>query len=93
MRNNVIRVGDHLPERRTAEAFAIRKTEWSVAEYLALADRLADAVTKLQIATANENFSGVVSAYHDFHDIAHQTAELNKGLMHAIEAAKREYTR
>jgi hypothetical protein len=72
------------------ELFAIRKTEWSVAEYRALADRFADAVQSLQIAVANEQFAGIRSAFLTLHEIAGQTAFLNTGLCHAIQAVQQQ---
>jgi hypothetical protein len=74
--------------RPWAEAYAVRKTEWSAPEYRALSDRLIDASTKFQIAISNERFAEIVSAYHDFHEITHQLGEMNVGLMRAIERAK-----
>lgn len=86
-----IRVGDHAPEPAmdfAAEAYAVRKTSWSVAEFRALHDRFGDATQKLQIAIANESFTGVVSAYNDLHEIVHQAGQMNVGLMNAITMAR-----
>jgi hypothetical protein len=89
--NRVVQIGDHDPEwsvtpRRRDELFAIRKTEWSLAEYRALSDRLADAVQAFQIAIANESLSGIRSATATFDEIAEQLRFLTTGLHHAADS-------
>lgn len=78
-----------LTKTREAELYAIRKTEWSVEEYRALADRYADAVLAFKIAIENEQFAGVRAAYLSLTDITAKTAEMNIGLWHAIEQAQK----
>lgn len=92
-----VRVGDHDPEPVSpairSELFAIRNTQWSLAEYRALADRYADAAQALQIAIANEDFAALREAALSLHEIAHQTAGLNLGLKNAITKAEQESSR
>ena len=62
------------PERK-AELFAIRKTEWSAAEYRALVDRFADQVQMFQIGITNEDIRTVNAAYVELDRIAAQLRE------------------
>ena len=75
------------PQRR-AELTAIRNMQWSLIEYHALAERYADAVQALQIASATNDFVAVRAAVLTLHEVNHQTSGLNLGLRHAIEHAK-----
>jgi len=80
-----VRLGE-LDERRAAELWAIRKIRPSVEEYRALSDRFADATQMMQIACANENYTDFCAAWISLHDIVRETAFLNIGIEHAIEA-------
>ena len=77
------------PERK-AELFAIRKTEWSAAEYRALVDRFADQVQMFQIGITNEDIRTVNAAYVELDRIASQLREMNTGLLHALQAIQQE---
>ncbi|WP_315792338.1 hypothetical protein [Bradyrhizobium sp. SZCCHNRI1002] len=82
-----------LTQERQAELFALRKTQWSAAEYRALADRYADAVDLFQRGIANNSMAQIRSAYLSLAEIADQTKQLNDGLMHAIQAMQEESKR
>jgi hypothetical protein len=72
--------------RRAAELWAIERTQWSAAEYEALAIRYSAATTRMQVAISDRNFVALRSAYLDLAEIADQTAFLNDGLHKAIES-------
>jgi hypothetical protein len=80
-----VRLGE-LDERRAAELWAIRKMRDTVIEYRALSDRFADATQMMQIACENEDYTDFCAAWISLHDIVRETAFLNVGIAHAIEA-------
>jgi hypothetical protein len=79
--------------QRTAELWAIRRTEWSATEYMLLAQRYVDTAKRMKIAVEEENFAGLRSAHLDLTEIVDQTAFLNGGLQKAIESVSNRSTK
>ena len=72
--------------QRASELWCIERTQWSAAEYDALAARYALAAAKMKTAVATKSFVDLRSAYLDLAEIADQTSFLNDGLFNAIES-------